>query len=304
MLFIDRPDGRRLRQDHALNAVMPYMMPGRNQSAVYYGRDIDLENALRHVRAKNQAAEDAADGAEERFSLFGLVLAAVVRTIALKPQLNRFIHGRSLYQRNGIVLSFIVKQKLTEEAPEGSAKIFFEPQDGLETVSRKVNEAIAYVRRMGEGGEGEKIAKAAHAVPGGKALLIGAYRLLDRLNLAPWALLKTDPLYASAYFANLGSLGLDAPYHHLYEWGNASFFIVMGKLQQDDGRRGRFGPGHHFVNFKVTLDERIADGLYFARAASIFSRLLARPELLELELDQARTLLLGEGEGAQAGSLA
>jgi hypothetical protein len=298
MLFIDRPDGRRLHQDHALNAVMPYMMPGRNQSAVYYGRDIDLENALRHVRAKNQAAEDAAGEAEERYSLFGLVLAAVVRTIALKPQLNRFIHGRSLYQRNRIVLSFIVKQKLTEEAPEGSAKIFFEPQDGLETVSRKVNEAIAYVRRMGEGGEGEKIAKVAHAVPGGKALLIGAYRLLDRLNLAPWALLKTDPLYASAYFANLGSLGLDAPYHHLYEWGNASFFIVMGKLLQDDGRRGRFGPGHHFVNFKVTLDERIADGLYFARAASIFSRLLAKPELLEVELDQARTLLLGEGEGA------
>jgi hypothetical protein len=294
MLFIDRPDGRRLRQDHALNAVMPYMMPGRNQSAVYYGKDIDLENALHHVRAKNQAVEEeAASGsvAENRYSLFGLVLAAVVRTIALKPQLNRFIHGRSLYQRDQIIISFIVKQKLTEEAPEGSAKIFFKPGE--------VNEAIAYVRRLGEGGEGERIAKVAHAIPGGKALLIGAYRLLDRLNLAPWALLKTDPLYASAYFANLGSLGLDAPYHHLYEWGNASFFIVMGKLLQDDGRRGRFGPGHHFVNFKVTLDERIADGLYFARAASIFSRILAKPELLEMELEQARTLLLGEGEETQ-----
>jgi hypothetical protein len=73
----------------------------------------------------------------------------------------------------------------------------------------------------------------------------------------------------------------------------------MGKLLQDDGRRGRFGPGHHFVNFKVTLDERIADGLYFARAASIFSRILAKPELLEMELEQARALLLGEGEETQ-----
>jgi len=301
MLFIDRPDGKKIRGRQALNAVMPYMMPGRNQSAVYYERDIDLENALRRVRAKNlETGEELPSGpAGDRYSLFGLVLAAVVRTIALKPQLNRFIHGRALYQRDRIALSFIVKQKLAEDAPEGSAKIFFEPGDGLDVVSRKVNDAIAYVRLMGEGGSGERIAKAAHSIPGGKAILIGAYRLLDRINLAPWALLKTDPLYASAYFANLGSLGLDTPYHHLYEWGNASLFVVMGKLQQDVGRQGRFGSGHHFVNFKVTLDERIADGLYFARAASIFSRLLAKPELLEMELDQARTILLGEGEGGE-----
>ena len=315
MLFIDRPDGKKVQGRQALNAVMPYMMPGRNQSAVYYEKDIDLENALRRVRAWNQAADETAaiagpaeDGAGapaasptgERYSLFGLVLAAVVRTMALKPQLNRFIHGHALYQRNHIALSFIVKQKLVEDAPEGNAKIFFEPADDLEIVTRKVNEAIAYVRLMGEGGPGERIAKAAHSIPGGKALLIGAYRLLDRLNLAPWVLLKADPLYGSAYFANLGSLGLDTPYHHLYEWGNASLFIVMGKLQQEDGRQGRSGSGHHFVNFKVSLDERIADGLYFARAASIFSRLLARPELLEIGIDEARTILLGEGEGGES----
>jgi hypothetical protein len=310
MLFIDRPDGRKIRGRQALNAVMPYMMPGRNQSAVYYERNIDLENALRRVRARNLEAEAAPAGnpgseaaasqAGERYSLFGLVLAAVVRTLALKPQLNRFIHGHALYQRDRIALSFIVKQRLTEDAPEGSAKIFFKPGDDLEIVSRKVNEAIAYVRLRGEGVSGERIAKAAHAVPGGKALLIGAYRLLDRLNLAPWSLLESDPLYASAYFANLGSLGLDTPYHHLYEWGNASLFIVMGKLQQEEGRQGRSGPGRHFVNFKVTLDERIADGLYFARAASIFSRLLAKPELLEMGLEEARTILLGEGEGSES----
>ena len=296
MLFIDRPDGKRIRQAHALNAIMPYMMTGRNQSAVYYERNADVENALRHIRAKNVAASPDDIQAKERYSLFSLVLAAAVRTVALKPRLNRFIHGRSLYQHNRIAISFIVKQRLTEEAPEGSAKIFFEPDDNLETVSKKVNEAIAYVRLMGEGGEGERIAKAAHAVPGGKALVIGAYRLLDRLNLAPWALIKTDPLYATAYFANLGSLGLDSPYHHLYEWGTASLFVVMGKLKED----GRSGSGHHFVNLKVTLDERIADGLYFARSASIFSRLLARPELLELDLDEARALLLGESEGRES----
>lgn len=302
MLFRDRPDGRRIRIKHALNAVMPYMMRGRNESAIYYEKDIDIEAALQHVRGKNAGhAENAslktgtARDDKDRYSLFSLVMAVAVRTIALRPELNRFIHGRALYQRNQIAISFIVKQKMTEEAPEGSAKVFFDPQDNLETVNKKVNEAVAYVRSMGEGGDGERIAKLAHAIPGGKALIIGLYRFLDRINLAPLALLNTDPLYASAYFANLGSIGLDTPYHHLYEWGNASLFIVMGKIQQKDTPRGGTQRGtsqrRHFINFKATLDERISDGLYFARSASIFARLMARPELLEIPLEDARKAL-------------
>jgi hypothetical protein len=269
---------------------MPYMMVGRNESAIYYEKDVDIENALHFVKEKNDRIPAEADE-DERYSLFALVLAAILRTIALRPQLNRFIHGRALYQRNHVSFSFIVKQKLQDEAPEGSAKVFLEPQETIESVTKKVNLAISHVRRYGEGGDGEKIAKFAHAVPGGKALVIGLYRILDRLNLAPWALLKTDPLYSSVYIANLGSIGLDAPFHHLYEWGNASFFVVMGKLQQKEGRGVHAATKRHHVNFKVTLDERIADGLYFARSASIFTRLLAKPELLELPLDEAREQL-------------
>lgn len=292
MLFIDRPDGKKVRQAHALNAVMPYMMTGRNQSAVYYEKDIDVEAALRHVRTKNAVLKTQLElPDQDRYSLFSLTLAALVRTVAIRPELNRFIHSRALYQRNDIVFSFIVKQKMTEEAPEGSAKVFFSPEDDLETVTQKVNKAIAYVREEGEGGDGERIAKIAHRIPGGKALVIGAYRVLDRINLAPWALLKTDPLYATAYVANLGSIGLDTPYHHLYEWGNASLFVVMGKLMQQESHHGAFGTKHHFINFKVTLDERISDGLYFARSASVFYRLMAKPELLEMTLAEAESTL-------------
>lgn len=292
MLFIDRPDGRRVRQAHALNAVMPYMMRRRNQSAVYYEKDIDVENALRHVRAKNSSLRVQAEAVDpDRYSLFSLALAAFVRTVAIRPELNRFVHGRALYQRNDIVFSFIVKQKMTEDAPEGSAKVFFEPGDTLDMVTQRVNKAIAYVREVGEGGDGERIAKIAHGIIGGKALVIGAYRILDRVNLAPWALIKTDPLYSTAYFANLGSIGLDAPFHHLYEWGNASFFVVMGKLMQREGHHGSFGAKRHFMDFKVTVDERITDGLYFARSASVFYRLMARPELLEMSLDEAKAIL-------------
>lgn len=289
MIFRDRPDGRRLRIPHALNAVMPYMMRGRNESAIYYERDLDVENAMRLVKAKNDALPGSRE--EERYSLFALVLAALNRTMAIRPRLNRFIHGRALYQRNHVSFSFIVKQKLSDDAPEGNAKVFLEAEDSLDTVNRRINEAIRHVREYGEGGDGEKIAKIAHAIPGGKALVVGLYRIIDRLNLAPWALLKTDPLYSSVYVANLGSIGLDAPFHHLYEWGNASIFIVIGKLEQKEGRGVHASTRRHHVSFKVTLDERIADGLYFARSASVFSRLLAKPELLEIPLEEAKSIL-------------
>ena len=292
MLFIDRPDGVRLRQKHPLNALMPYMMRGRNESAVYYQKELDVENALRLVRSKNAIMKSGERGEEQdRYSLFSVAMAAVVRTLAIRPELNRFIHGRALYQRKDIVISFIVKQKMSEEAPEGNARIRFAPEDDLEAVTQKVNKAIAYVREVGEGGEGERIASVAHAIPGAKALLIGLYRFLDRINLAPQALLEADPLYATCYFANLGSIGLDTPFHHLYEWGNASFFVVMGKLMQKDSHRGASVVKRHFIDFKVTLDERISDGLYFARSASVFYRLLDKPELLDMPLDEAKAIL-------------
>jgi len=292
MLFIDRPDGKKVKQTHALNAVMPYMMRGRNQSAVYYDKDIDVENALLHVRTKNASLGAKPEIPEQdRCSLFSLVLAALVRTIAIRPGLNRFIHGRALYQRNEIAISFVVKQKMTEAAPEGSAKVYFDPADDLDTVTRKVNKAIAYVREVGEGGDGEEIAKFAHRIPGAKALVIGLYKLLDRFNLAPGSLLRVDPFYATLFFANLGSIGLDTPFHHLYEWGNSSFFVVMGKLTQKESHRGASGAKRHSINFKVTLDERISDGIYFARSASIFYRLLTSPELLDMPLDQATSAL-------------
>jgi len=52
-----------------------------------------------------------------------------------------------------------------------------------------------------------------------------------------------------------------------------------------------------YIDLKITLDERIADGFVFAQAASTFQRLISRPELLDLSLeDLRRTLELGSAE--------
>jgi len=275
MLFIDRPDGTRVRGLPAFNAIMPYLLRGRNESAVWFSRDIDVENAVRWVHSRNAGL------GETRYSLFGLIIAAAVRTVALKPRLNRFVHRRGVYQRTGISVSFIVKKRLKEEAGEANAKIHFLPEDTVETAMGRINEAIEFARGPVPGPDDREV-EIAHRVPGGKAFITSAFRVLDRLNIAPTWMIRNDPLFTSIYFANLGSIGLDTPFHHLYEWGTASLFIVLGRLFQAEGGRAEGGSGRrHFLNLKVTVDERVAEGLYFAHAASLFQRLVARPELLE-----------------------
>ncbi len=294
MLFIDRVDGRRLRKATPFTALMPYLLRGRNHSAVYFSRDIDVENALAYVHTRNARLESGAlpgrpnldGGPDGRYSLFGVVLSAAARVLALRPKLNRFVLRRSIYERNHLCFSFIVKKRLSEEAGETNAKVYFEPADTIAEAMARINAGIAAARSDSPGSGGDREAALAHALPGGKALLTGAFRFLDRLNIAPGWMIRNDPLYTSIYFANLGSIGLDAPYHHLYEWGSASLFAVMGRIRRAETPRGECGGDRRrYMNFKVSVDERIADGLYFAHSAALFNRFMTHPEQLEEKPD-------------------
>lgn len=276
MLFFDRSDGRRARDKKSLNGIMPYLMRGRNESAIYFSKDLDVENAVRYVHRKNAELE------EQRYSLFGLILAAAVRTVAEKPELNRFVHRRGIYERNSLSFSFIVKKELTESADEANAKIFFEPSDTAERVMERFNAEVERARGE-EPGASESEIRAVSGIPGGKALASSLFRLLDCFNIAPPSMIRSDPLFTSIYFANLGSIGLDAPFHHLYEWGTASIFIVLGRMFQREVPKpnGAASP-RHFITMCATVDERVSDAIYFAHSASLFQRYLLHPELLEL----------------------
>ncbi|MBL8967462.1 MAG: hypothetical protein JNG85_10645 [Spirochaetaceae bacterium] len=275
MLFLDRTDGKRCRGLKPLNAIMPYIMRGRNESAVYFSKDLDVENAVKYVHRKN------AESGEQRYSLFGLILAAGLRTFVEKPELNRFVHRRGIYERNHFAFSFIVKKRLTEEAPEANAKVFFEPGDTIDQVMERFNAAVELAKgEMPTPADGE--VDFVGRIPFGRAISTAIFRFLDRWNIAPASMVRADPLFASAYFANLGSLGLDAPFHHAYEWGTASLFVVLGRMFQEDVRKSDGSAARrHFINVKVTVDERISEGIYFAHAASLFQRLILHPELLE-----------------------
>ena len=88
--------------------------------------------------------------------------------------------------------------------------------------------------------------------------------------------------------SNLGSIKTPAVYHHLNNYGTNSVMITIGTLHTEeiimpDGTRQI----RDVVDYGATLDERIADGFYFARSMKLIKHVFAHPELLDVPLGQS-----------------
>ena len=110
---------------------------------------------------------------------------------------------------------------------------------------------------------------------------------LDYHGHAPYELVKEDPNYSTVFISNLGSIRLNAGYHHLNNWGNNSVFVVIGAKHkapvflEDNKFEVR-----EVLNLGITLDERIADGYYYSKTIRLLQHLLQNPVLLEQPLKE------------------
>ncbi len=103
-------------------------------------------------------------------------------------------------------------------------------------------------------------------------------RRLNHWNLVPASMIANDPMFASAFVANLGSVGIDACYHHNYEYGTIPIFVVMGRLHRAPVVVGENEiEVRQVFELKYTYDERIEDGFYCARGLERLQYLLEHP---------------------------
>lgn len=80
----------------------------------------------------------------------------------------------------------------------------------------------------------------------------------------------------------MGSLGIPPIYHHLYNFGNLPVFGAFGCKRralevQEDGTVVQ----RKYMDCKFTMDERIADGYYYAAFFKYFRRILQHPDVLD-----------------------
>jgi len=274
--FGDRKEGRLVRSIAPLYKFMPYIMKSRNDASNLYADTTEVTETDRWFREKR------AEGFKG-LGMLHLFIAAYIRTVAHKPGLNRFISGQKIYSRNKITISMVVKRNLASDSNETSIKVDFSPRDTIYDVYRKLNEKIDEIKASEDENDAEKIAASFSKLPGLVfRFAVWLLFLLDYFDLLPKAILKASPFHGSMMITDLGSLGINPIYHHLYNFGNLPVFISFGAKRRaievsDEGRLVE----RKYVDYKLFLDERICDGFYYASALKYIKYYLRNPAALE-----------------------
>ena len=277
MVLKRRPDGTYVRDLPPLRRVVPHVMRTRTESIVYFQQRIEVDGLLAWLDATNA---DRSRG--ERVTLFHVFLTSIARTMRLRPETNRFVAGRRTYQREDISISFVVKQGMSDEAEESEARIVLTGTESVEDVRRLVDDVVHRERAAVERGGDDRLVDFFSSWPRPVlAGVAGGIRWLDYHNLLPRALVEAIPLYTSVYVVHAGSIGIDPPFHHLYEMGTASAFVSIGKVaSQPVVDASGAVVARQCLDVVYTLDERAADGFYFAKTAEVIRRLVSEPDLL------------------------
>ena len=108
----DRKDGRLLRELDSLHFITGIIYPNRCDNEAYISLHIDLTEMNRYLAEKNQQEQDFP------YTMFHVVVAALIKTITLRPKLNRFIVNSNFYQRNEVSASFVVKKQFSDKGAE------------------------------------------------------------------------------------------------------------------------------------------------------------------------------------------
>jgi hypothetical protein len=285
-----RNDAVRVYDIAPYKQIFPYIMQKRSESLVYQNMVLDLTNTIHFI--KHHKSPDG-----RSYRVFEVFLAAIIRTIALRPELNRFVANYRFWQRKDISLNFVVKEAYSDDAPEHSMPLYFSPNMTLDEIASIVNQAIIDQRQTEATNFTDKaIQYFLHFPQPIIRLVLGTARLLDRYGKAPKALRDADGLHTSLFVSNLGSIGLGggSPHHHLYEWGTTSVFVTMGLLRRTRHTEGTRTMYKDTMEVGFTVDERIADGYYFTQSIKLFQSLLQDPRPLLYRPDELPSLPLSK----------
>ena len=274
----DRWDGYRLRGLDPIHVMMPYMFGDRTSNEAVLGEVVDLTQVDKYLAEKN------AQHPEFKYTWFHFITAAIAKTILLRPKMNYFIAGGHYYERKKIVIAFNVKRQFTDEGQEALAKFILDPEgeSPMEQVHGYVQKFVTKVRTDKAGVGADDALKAISHLPRPLfRLLAWSLKRMEYYGIYPKSLAADDPCYSSAYLTNLGSIKMNADYHHLFNWGNISFFVVIGekKLRPFWHEDGSYDL-RNTIKLGLTIDERIADGYYFAKTLRLLRKMFDHPELL------------------------
>lgn len=279
-MFGNRPDGRRIKNVDPMQLITCFLMKKRYDSMNFFEDTINCEEWDTYIKEK---AEEGI-----KMGYMHIFIAGVVRMIALKPRLNRFVMNGKLYARPKIWVSFTIHPELHIDSPDTTIKLEFEGTESILEIADKINEAIRKetVLRTEEN-DTDKLARVLTSMPSWILNIVAAVlKWMDRHNIMPKSIIEFSPFHTSFYITNLKSLGINSVFHHTCEFGTNGLFFAMGKEKHVPVVVRGNVEIQKLMPFTLTCDERFCDGLYFALALREFKKLMRNPRVLEKRLEK------------------
>lgn len=267
-MFGRRSDATLATDLGTMREFMPIISPRRNDSVFYYPMEVEVDAAMAFLEEFN-----ADRPPESRLTLFHLLLRSHALMLFDYPSTNRFVAGGRLWQRDGVWLTYSAKRELVEGAPLLTVKRQFLQQESLEDMLESILAGLM-TRRSGKKTASDKEMSLAVKTPVFvRRLAVWALNKANAFGVLPKSMIEDDPLFASVFIANVGSVNLDGGFHHLWEYGTISHFCVMGRVRERaDGTRA--------MTLGFSYDERVEDGLYAGLVLQTIKERIEAPEKL------------------------
>lgn len=249
-----RKDKNITKEIPSFRKILNFLTANRNDAIVYFKQTIDvteLEKWLDEYHAKT--------GRKLNFLHVYMTYAGL--QLHEQHRLNRYVCGNRFYQRDGVTVSVSAKKKKENGGKIVLLKVPVLKDDTVGAVTDR------FLDLLGEGREKENIYQEKEMNFFTKLppfVLKGFLKLakfLDRYHLLPGKFVDPDPLYTSIVIANIGSVGLEAAYHHLYDYGNCPFFAMIGCTKDQLVIKDGTQQVRRQLEIKYAFDERVEDGL-------------------------------------------
>lgn len=228
----DRKDGYKVRNLDPMGRLIPFIMRSKSDSWVLFEDKIDITHTQDFL---HQMRRSQIPG----LTLYHIIFAAIVRAYSQIPELNRFVAGNNIYARNEMKGSMVVMKGLQRDSERTMIMPRFELDATLPEVVAEI-ERLAHpidktvkVKEDENANAFDKLEIALDLLP--NFLLRFVFTLLKWLDKHGWIprfLTSLSPFHSSIFLTNMGSIGMEPVYHHIYEFGTVSIFGAIGSKTQ------------------------------------------------------------------------
>ncbi len=271
-MFGKRPDGVRVKKiDDPLYKVIPYIAKNRSDLQVFFEDKIYTEGVTAYIKKKKDEGI--------RITHTDIVVSALAKVLYERPNINRFIINRKIYQRKECTISLAAKKKLQDDATETIVKLNIKPEDNIFDVSSQISQATLENKKEGTKNSENKAVTSITSLPNFLIRTIVAFKMcLDKHDMLSKKDIETSPFHTSAFLTNTGSFGINSTYHNIYNFGTTSIFFTMGAKKYEKDIEGNI---REYIDFKIVADGRICDELYYAKSFALLKKYIEAPDILE-----------------------